>query len=187
MCLTLHCRALSRASSGIAATLPAHANDPASTATRILHGCVTLFFLTSQPSPRNKSEVKYGTAQRDEQSNVAETIITLANQWISSKINVLVIEDREFQFLAAKTNPSSQRRQLARRGKGLVVIEQTRWLSREGKEANPVRRIMLSQRNAVLVFLLVFELYEGQVLAQAVRGSYTTTADVALRCDLGPA
>jgi hypothetical protein len=69
-----------------------------------LHGCVTLFFLTSQPSPRNKSEVKYGTAQRDEQSCLAETIITLANQWISSKINVLVIEDREFQFLAAKTN-----------------------------------------------------------------------------------
>ena len=43
----------------------------------------------------------------NEQSCLAETIITLANQWISSKINVLVIEDREFQFLAAKTNPSS--------------------------------------------------------------------------------
>ena len=44
-----------------------------------------------------------------------------------------------------------------------------------------MRRIILSQRNAVLVFLLVFELYEGQVLAQAVREIYTTTADVALR------
>ena len=38
-----------------------------------------------------------------------------------------------------------------------------------------MRRIILSQRNAVLVFLLVFELYEGQVLAQAVRENYTTT------------
>jgi len=46
----------------------------------------------------------------NEQSCLAETIITLANQWISSEINVLVIEDREFQFLAAKTNPSTQRR-----------------------------------------------------------------------------
>ena len=176
MRLTLHCRALSRASSGIAATRPAHANHPASAATRILHGCVTLFFLTSQLSPRNKSEVKYGTPHNaNEQSCLAEIIITLANQWISSEINVLAIEDRGFQFLAAKTNPSSQRRQLARRGKVLVVIEQTRWLSREGKEANPVRRIILSQRNAVLVFLLVFGLYEGQVLAQAVRENYTTT------------
>ena len=48
-----------------------------------------------------------------------------------------------------------------------------------------MRRIMLSQRNTVLVFLLVFELYEGQVLAQAVRESYTTTADVALRSGPG--
>ena len=48
-----------------------------------------------------------------------------------------------------------------------------------------MRRIMLSRRNAVLVFLLVFELYEGQVLAQAVRESYTTTADVALRSGPG--
>lgn len=39
----------------------------------------------------------------NEQSCFAESIITLANQWISSKINILVIEDREFQFLAAKT------------------------------------------------------------------------------------
>jgi hypothetical protein len=37
---------------------------------------------------------------------------------------------------------------------------------------------MLSRRNAVLVFLLVFGLYESKVLAQAARGSYTTTADV---------
>ena len=44
---------------------------------------------------------------------------------------------------------------------------------------------MLSRRNAVLVFLLVFELYEGQVLAQAVRESYTTTADVSLRSGPG--
>jgi len=48
-----------------------------------------------------------------------------------------------------------------------------------------MRRIVLSQRNAVLVFLLVFELYEGQVLAQAVTESYTTTADVALRSGPG--
>jgi len=48
-----------------------------------------------------------------------------------------------------------------------------------------MRRIVLSQRNAVLVFLLVFELYEGQVLAQALRGSYTTTADVSLRSGPG--
>jgi uncharacterized protein YraI len=48
-----------------------------------------------------------------------------------------------------------------------------------------MRRIILSQRNAVLVFLLVFELYEGQVLAQAVREIYTTTADVALRSGPG--
>jgi len=45
----------------------------------------------------------------NEQSCLAETIITLANQWISSKINVLVIEDREFQFLAAKKDPSTRR------------------------------------------------------------------------------
>jgi len=57
--------------------------------------------------------------------------------------------------------------------------------SREGKKANPIRQIMLSQRNAVLVFLLVFELYEGQVLAQAVTESYTTTADVSLRSGPG--
>ena len=43
----------------------------------------------------------------NEQSCLAETIITPANQWISSKINVLVIEDREFQFLEAKTNQST--------------------------------------------------------------------------------
>ena len=48
-----------------------------------------------------------------------------------------------------------------------------------------MRRIVLSERNAVLVFLLVFELYEGQVLAQAVTESYTTTADVALRSGPG--
>jgi len=36
-----------------------------------------------------------------------------------------------------------------------------------------------------LVFLLAFELYEGQVLAQAVRENYTTTADVALRSGPG--
>ena len=48
-----------------------------------------------------------------------------------------------------------------------------------------MRRIMLSQRNAVLVFLLVFGLYEGQVLAQAVRENYTTTADVSLRSGPG--
>ena len=48
-----------------------------------------------------------------------------------------------------------------------------------------MRRIILSQRNAVLVLLLVFELYEGQVLAQAVRESYTTTADVSLRSGPG--
>ena len=137
MRLTLHCRALSRASSGIAATLPAHANHPASAATRILHGCVTLFFLTSQLSPRNKSEVKYGTPNNaNEQSCLAETIITLANQWISSDINVLVIEDRGFQFLAAKTNPITPKAQLARRGKVLVVIEQT-----NGSTAKVRRRI----------------------------------------------
>jgi hypothetical protein len=45
----------------------------------------------------------------NEQSCFAESIITLANQWISSKINILVIEDREFQLLAANKNPSSQR------------------------------------------------------------------------------
>jgi len=45
----------------------------------------------------------------NEQSCFAESIITLANQWITSEINVLVIEDREFQFLAANKNPSSQR------------------------------------------------------------------------------
>ena len=44
---------------------------------------------------------------------------------------------------------------------------------------------MLLQRNAVLVFLLVFGLYERKVLAQAARGSYTITADVSLRS--GPA
>ena len=44
---------------------------------------------------------------------------------------------------------------------------------------------MLSQRNAVLVFLLEFELYKEQVLAQAVTESYTTTADVALRSGPG--
>jgi uncharacterized protein YgiM (DUF1202 family) len=48
-----------------------------------------------------------------------------------------------------------------------------------------MRRIMLSQRNAVLVFLLVFGLYERKVLAQAARGSYTTTADVSLRSGPG--
>ena len=48
-----------------------------------------------------------------------------------------------------------------------------------------MRRIVLSERNAVLVFLLVFELYEGQVLAQAVRGSYTTTTNVSLRSGPG--
>ena len=88
----------------------------------------------------------------NEQSCFAESIITLANQWISSKINILVIEDREFQFLAAKTTQSSA------------------WISR---------------RNAVLVFLLVFGLYERKVLAQAARGSYTITTDVSLRS--GPA
>src|SRR4030095_7711981 len=88
----------------------------------------------------------------NEQSCFAESIITLANQWISSKINILVIEDREFQFLAAKTTQSSA------------------WISR---------------RNAVLVFLLVFGLYERKALAQAARGSYTTTADVSLRSGPG--
>ena len=40
----------------------------------------------------------------NEQSCFAESTITLANQWISSKINILVIEDREFQLLAANKN-----------------------------------------------------------------------------------
>jgi len=44
---------------------------------------------------------------------------------------------------------------------------------------------MLSRRNTVLVFLLVFGLYESKVLAQAARGSYTTTADVSLRSGPG--
>jgi uncharacterized protein YraI len=48
-----------------------------------------------------------------------------------------------------------------------------------------MRRIMLSRRSAVLVFLLVFGLSEGKILAQVVRGSYTTTADVALRSGPG--
>ena len=49
-----------------------------------------------------------------------------------------------------------------------------------------MRRIILSQRNAVLVFLLVFELYEGQSSwLRQQRGSYTTTADVSLRSGPG--
>ena len=86
-----------------------------------------------------------------------------------------MIEDREFQFWAAKTNQSTA---LLAVEEGFSRDQTSNRFSREDKKANPMRRIMLSRRNAVLVFLLVFGLYESKVLAQAARGSYTTTADV---------
>ena len=48
-----------------------------------------------------------------------------------------------------------------------------------------MRRIMLSQRNAVLVFYSCLDSMRGKVLAQAVRENYTTTADVSLRSGPG--
>jgi len=48
-----------------------------------------------------------------------------------------------------------------------------------------MRRISLSQCGVILIFLFVFGLYKSQVLAEAVRGNYTTTADVSLRSGPG--
>lgn len=96
-----------------------------------------------------------------------------ANYWISNEIYVLLFRDRGLELLAAKTNLLSQRRSYPSSRK------------RKSKEANLMRRISLSQCGVILVFLFVFGLYESQALAQAARGSYTTTADVALRSGPG--